>query len=354
MNNFHTRFMARLLGTCFISTTAGGPVVAGPGMLVAQGGEVVQVNATATAEMAADPDAPVVQPTAEEVAAEETRRAALTDEERTAEDAAKAAAAEKPAEEEVPKVEPTAWDKRDKTKDVALDATQTAEIEGMSHLSDTQKAAIKDFTVETNTTGTLSEASRIKAAEIWGVDRKMVDHYVAGIEAANARAKAANAAPAVGELTPAQKAAFDLRMEALYGASGGKESWEQFSAWATGGGLTEEQQTELAMAIDTSPNLGVMAAKAHMETWKAQGNGGAPRDLSRGGAKDNTPLPSEVKGYATQSDQQAALNARDSMGRMKMDSDPTYRQQVETKMAVSDFSKAQLNESFLSGTRPMM
>lgn len=346
-NDIHRTLLARLMGTCFISVTAGGPVVSGPGALsVTAGAEVVAENPTVTSEQVADPGAPVTQPTPEEAAAEEVRRDALTQVERDAEDAAKLAKDKPATEEEKPK-EAVEWDKRDKTKDVPLSPEQDTEINTMAGLDDTQKAAMKEFTLESNTTGTLSEASRDKAAELWKVSRAMVDNYVKGIEAANARVK--TEAPKPGELSADQKAQLGLRMDALYKEAGTKENWELFSAWATGGGMTEAEQVELAQAIDVSPSLGAMAAKAALTKWQESGAGGGPRDVSRGGVQDTTPKAGDIKGFANKSQQDEALNARDSMGRFKMDSDPGYRAGVEQKMAVSDFSKSSVEQSFYKG-----
>lgn len=345
---FHSaadRLHARLMGTCFIQVGADGQVSGTEGSLSVTGGGDVQkdggILVTGPKDIVADPAAPKT----EETPAADPANPEETPEEKAARETAEAAQ--------------TDWEKRDKTKDVALSDEQKARLEAMKDLNNEQRASVTEFTIETNTTGDLSEASRDKAAKLWGVPRAMVDNYVDGIKAANARAAAAPATEAPAredvqqELTPAQKQAYGLRMDALYTEAGSKDTWEQFAAWATGGGLTEAEQVELAGAIDVSPNMGVMAAKQYISKWKEQGGSAGPTDVTRNAGQSRTDNQNPaVKAFANRSEEQAAINKTDASGRTLMDSDAQYRAAVEARMAISNYS--QVEESFFKGGSGMM
>lgn len=337
------RLAARLKGSCFISVGADGEVVGTEGFLSTTAGADVQADpgvlVTGPKDIVADPAAPKV----EEVA--DPNKPAETPEEKAARETAEAAKSD--------------WDKRDKAKDVALSDEQKTRLDAMKDLTADQRTAVTDFTIETNTTGDLSEASRVKAAKIWNVPREMVDNYVEGIKAANARTAATPKTEGAvkdavqQEMTPAQQQAYQLRMDALYATAGDKAAWDQFAAWATGGGLTEAQQVELAAAIDVSPSMGALAAKQHLSQWQEQGGGKGPVDVARNAGQIRTDQQNPgVKPFANRSEEQGALNARDDMGRAKMDSDPQYRASVEARMAVSNYT--QTEQSFFKGASGMM
>lgn len=365
MNN---RLMARLKGTCSITVDGDGNVTGSQPALTARAGEEVTANQP-TPEMSAtgaprDPAAPPEtdsekaarvaaeraaetpeQTTTREAAeAEETRRAALTDEQRTAEDTAKAAA-DLTAKDK-------AWAERDVTKDVPVTAEQKADIAKLASTPD-QIAAMERFTLETNTTNDLSPASRAEAAKLWGVTPDMVDRYVESVITTNNAAKLGVAqyddnSDDQSKWSPALQGQFKARMDALEGVAGGKENWEAFSGWAEQN-LKPEQMSALQAAISASPIVGATVAKEMIATWRAQGNGGGPTDLSRGtGMAPQNPARVGPQPFATKDEQNAAINDP------RYSRDAAYRSSVDARMVVSNFAANNVEKSFYAGAGSMM
>lgn len=324
-----------LLGT-YITVGGDGVVTGSAGGLSVQGGTVTKDPGPITAsakEAVADPAAPKPQLTPEEQSAVDAAEALKTK-------PAEKAEGDKPAEA-------TTWETRDKTKDVALTPEETAEIAGRADLNDAQKAIMSDATLEMKTTGDLSPGSVAKAAAAWGVSEDMVRQYVAGIKG-NYKAPAPKAAE--GEApkgrTPEQEAAHADRLNGLYETAGSQAQYDAFAAWAMAGGLTNEEITDIVTSTDTSKLAGQRALANYIPRWLEQGGGKGPTTLERQAANER-PSPEGIKGFASRDEQNAALRQTDSTGRSKMETDPAYRQSVEQRMAVSNFTMGSRPGAFM-------
>lgn len=347
---------------CAITVTGDGQVTGDtPPMTVTAGGEVTSqapVKEVSSVDAPADPAAPpeteeakAARITAERAsmtdeerqaaeakdaadAAEVTRRAALTDEERAAEDKAKedeAAAAEAEAKNK-------AWAERDKSKDVAVTPEQEAHIAKLAKTPE-QIEAMKEFTLETNTTNDLSPASRAKAAALWNVPPEMVDQYVASVIAQNkAVTEGATQYDDTSEdsskWSPEFKSALTERLDALYEVAGGEDNWNEFSKWANAT-MPPKALQALQDAISASPIVGATVAKTMIARWKAEGNGGGPVDLSRGAGAASKAPAATVQPFASKAEQNAAINDP------KYAKDAAYRATVDARMVVSSFANGE-------------
>lgn len=370
-----SRLMARLKGNvCFITVDANGTITpTGQPMTAAAGQDVVAnqpIPEVAPDANVRDPAAPPETPeektargaaalanetpeqktireaaeakTAEE-AADTARRAALTDEQRATEDVAKATT-EATAKDK-------AWAERDVTKDVPVTADQKADIAKLATTRE-QVAAMERFTLETNTTNDLSPASRAEAAKLWGVSPAMVDQYVASVVSQNKTVTDATAqyddnSEDASKWSPAMQSQFKARMDALEGVAGGKDNWAQFSTWAEAN-LKPEQMQTLQAAISASPIVGATVAKEFLAAWKAQGNGGGPTDVSRGAGIGNPSPANKVQPFASKDEQNAALNDP------RYAKDPGYRNSIDQRMVISNFSQQGVEKSFYAGAASMM
>lgn len=359
----NTRLIARLKGNvCFITVDGNGNVTGSQAPLTVTGDGVVKAEGqtleVSSKDSIRDPAAPAEteqeaaarvakerqgetpeQKTARETAeaattAEATRRAALTEEQRVAEDKVKeaeASTAEATAKDK-------AWAERDVTKDVIVTAEQKAEIAKLASTPE-QVALMEKFTLETNTTNDLSPASRAEAAKAWGVTPAMVDQYVASVIATNKGAAAAavtydDTSDDQSKWSPQLTEQFNLRMNALYEVAGGKDNWNEFSTWADAN-LKPEAMSALQAAISASPVVGATVAKSMMQAWKAQGNGGGPLDLSRGTGVGARPAAAGAVPFASKAEQNAAIQ------NPSYAKDPAYRASVDARMVISNFSANQ-------------
>lgn len=352
-----SRLAARLKGTCYIQVDGNGTVSGDEAPItVVAGGEPTAAVPTQEVSSEGAPRDPGAPPETEEEKA--ARLAKETPEEKAAREAAEAEAAAKPEEkaeekkdgEETPEEKAAreaaeveaknkAWTERDKSKDVPVSEEQKAEIVKLAKTPE-QIAAMEEFTLETNTTGDLSPASRAKAAELWNVPPAMVDNYVASVIAQNQAAKQAaegdaaqydNTSDDPAKWSPEMKAAFQERLDAVHAVAGGEKNWNEFAEWANAN-LSAGDKTALQAAIEASPVVGAQIAKGFIAKWKAEGNGGGPDDLSRGAGLKTPSLEPAVKGFATKAEQNAAI--RDP----RFNTDPAYRKAVEARIIASNFS----------------
>lgn len=335
------KFRNGLLLGCAIMVNGQGEVTGGGGPITAQAGEVTQSGGpaiVAAKDAVVDPAAPVVEvvETPEAKAAreaEETRVAALTSEQKAAEDAAKAEAAKA--------ADP--WESRDKTKDVALSTEESAEITGRTDLNDAQKAVMTDATLEMKTTGDLSQASISKASKAWGVPEDMVKQYVESLKPAYQAAKVAREAGITKEAGEAVKQPsftqeeVTARATEIHKVTGTQENYNAFTTWANDN-LTDSEKTDLVASINASPLAAGRAVANYYSRFQGQGGAaGGPKDVTRGSGNASPPPPA-VQGFTSREEQNAALRKTNANGRPLMEVDPNYRQQVEAKMAMANFA----------------
>lgn len=178
-----------------------------------------------------------------------------------------------------------------------------AEIE---KLPEANREKATPFFKEFSETGTLTDESKAAAAEAFGVTVEMVDLYMEG-----AAAKQASAS------------------EPFYEAAGGKAVYDEFAAWASQGGMTAAEMAEFNAELDKGDDAAKEMIAKGIALWKAEGNGPAPRDITRDQpGKDSTQGSSDV--FTSREQQTQAI--RDP----RYAKDAAYRAQVDAKIGRSN------------------
>lgn len=190
-----------------------------------------------------------------------------------------------------------------------LTAEQKAQTEeALAGFPEENREKARPFIEEAARTGTLSDESVTAAAKAFGVSEDMVRQYLGN---AQSQAQTDVVTPLLEEI-------------------GGKEVYDQFSAWASAN-YTPQQLADFNAGLDT--DLSGTVKKA-VQAWKEQGLGPAPRDITKG---VSTPLPAPaVTPYASQQEM-----TRD-MSNPLYQTDPAFRAKVEARVGASDFGNTRI------------
>lgn len=234
-------------------------------------------------------------------------------------------------------------DKPDPAKaalDQKVDDTLQAMENFVKELPPEQVEKFKPFTEEYQKTGKLTDESIKAAAEAFGQDPAMVKAWIAGLQAADElRAMKATTPAALTTEQIAQNANIEATNSAVLKLAGGQEGWKAFDAWATNGGLTADEQADLNAALKATPKIAERAMQDYLAKYNATGGkDGGPADLTQQ-ARVSQPSNQQITGFASEAEKNAAIRKAGPDGRRLYDTDPSYRQEVERKMAVSNYGR---------------
>lgn len=269
--------------------------------------------------------------------------------------AAKAAlqAEQAASEEETSEAGQTEWDTRDKSKDVPVTDEQKARIASLG-FSPEQAAAMEEFTLEANTTSTLSAASRDRAAEKFGVPRALVDLWVADVieskqgasntgtaQTQQAAASAPEQITSPDQLSPEDRRAYDHLLGVIHEQTGGAENWDAFAQWANNGGLTGGELQDLQASLGLNEQSAKRAVGQYYAKFKSEGGAGnGPKiDLSRAASVAKV-APQTVAPFKTREEANEAM--RDKRYRV----DTQYTNEVRQRFAISRFQDAATGQGF--------
>lgn len=167
------------------------------------------------------------------------------------------------------------------------------------------------FTKEFADTGTLSEESKKKAAETFGVPMEVVEQYLDG-----AKLRTENSDLKTG-----------LQAEPFYELAGSPEKYAEFQEWA-GDNLSEKQHAAFNSALANDPETALEMFKAHHSRFAAAGNSNS-RDITRGNSTQQTPQGAQP--FKSLQEQKTA------QGDPRYEKDPAFRKEVEQRIAVSNY-----------------
>lgn len=148
--------------------------------------------------------------------------------------------------------------------------------------------------------GDLSDDS-IQAIEAQGIPREMIEGYVAG-----------------------QQALLDAQFNSIYSEVGGEESYNEMIEWA-GDNLSEGEQSAFNRAVMEGSQDDMMFAIRGL-ALRYQSQGGSPKPLVQG----STASAQASSGFKSLAELTAAMKDP------RYNKDPAYRQQIESRLSVSN------------------
>lgn len=165
---------------------------------------------------------------------------------------------------------------------------------------------VDEFRAEFAEKGALSEESYARLAKA-GLDKELVDGYIAG-QAALAATERAEAFSVVG----------------------GEEQYNQMVAWAASN-MTQAEKIAYNKAVEGGSSADRVLAIEGLRAKYERENGRMPQLL---GGKATS---GDAAGFASRAEQSAAINKKDSRGRRLYDIDPAYRSEVQGRIARSSY-----------------
>lgn len=181
------------------------------------------------------------------------------------------------------------------------------------------------FTEEFTKSGTLTDESKKKAAETFGVPLAVVEQYLRG--AANAQSE--NALLTENETLKAQKLAEPFHKEV-----GDEAQYTAFREWSASG-MTDADVAAFDTLLQQAEKTGNIQPamdflKPHIAKFKADGNSN-PRDITRGNSNAGGGSGG-VQPYASMAEQ------KKDQGDARYTNDPAFRKTVEQRIAISNYS----------------
>ena len=171
---------------------------------------------------------------------------------------------------------------------------------------DQQSSAIAAASDEFTEKGQLSEDT-YKTLETSGLNRNLVDSYIEGQQALQAS----------GE-------------NELLSVVGGREAYEEISAWATDG-LSSKQLDAYNQALETGSDEQASLALDWIKTKYEEANGRPSSSLLQGGTKG-----SGESAFQSRAQVLSAMSERDATGRKRYEIDPAYRKEVQRRLSISN------------------
>jgi hypothetical protein len=168
-----------------------------------------------------------------------------------------------------------------------------------------QTEAIQSATTEWAEQGELSDATYDSLAQA-GLSRELVDSYIEG-----------------------QNALQSSEEDALMDVAGGREAYTAMAEWASEE-LSETQLDAYNKALDSGSTEQAKLAIDWLKSKHGEANGINP-SLIQGRTQGSSSKPFDSRAQVL-----AAMSERDASGKKKYETDPSFRQEVERRLAISN------------------